>query len=97
MTIAIRITPELVEWVQEHTNLVGDEAQAFAQEFAGVLYFTGGLTEAERQAAAAPELLAACEAARYYIGEIMVTQDNYREPVSILHQLDAAIAKFKGE
>lgn len=50
-----------------------------------------------RLIASAPALLEACEAARRYVGELMVNEDNYRPVVDVLHQLDAAIAAVKEE
>lgn len=94
MTIAIRITPELVEWVQERLNTDADEAQNFAEEFAGVLYFTGAFTESERLAAA--DLLEACQDA-YGVIEYIYCHYDFSELKTTLDKLANTIAKYKGQ
>lgn len=39
--VTIQIKTEVVEWLMEHEGWDAEEALAFAQEFVGMLYFTG--------------------------------------------------------
>lgn len=41
MVTVIQIKDSVVEWLQERLGIDADEALGFAQEFAGMLYFTG--------------------------------------------------------
>lgn len=41
----IQIKNEVIEWLQERLGIDADEALEFAQEFAGMLYFSGAFTE----------------------------------------------------
>lgn len=41
MVTVIQIKASVVEWLQERLGIDADEALEFAQEFAGMLYFTG--------------------------------------------------------
>jgi hypothetical protein len=47
--------------------------------------------------ASAPALLAACEAASKYVGDLLVNESTYRPAVKVLHQLNAAIAEASGQ
>lgn len=101
--IRFEIKPEVVEWLVQEWVQTPEMAQELIEGLMGMMIAYGGITEdgiynvdgplAEH----APALLKVCEAARRYIGEIMVTQDNYKEAVDVLHQLDAAIAAVRGE
>lgn len=43
--VTIQIKTAVVEWLQERLNFGYDEALELAQEFAGMLYFTGAFGE----------------------------------------------------
>ena len=39
--VAIQIKTEVIEWLMEHEGWDAEESLSFAQEFIGMLYFTG--------------------------------------------------------
>lgn len=110
--IAIQIKTELVKWVQERLDLDADEAQNFAEEFAGMLYFSGGFSAEEgRLKEAAPALLKALEMADaastvYDSDELTPLQDEIRKAANaagvtpsqyVKNAIRAAIAAVRGE
>lgn len=43
--VTIQIKTTVIEWLQERLGIDADEALELAQEFAGMLYFTGAFGE----------------------------------------------------
>ena len=98
----IRITTELVEWVQERLDIDADEAQNFAEEFAGMLYFSGGFAREEmtdKLKQSAPAMLAALEALTSFVLHIPGDEDfsGWRNARPEVVAARAAIAEARGE
>lgn len=49
MVTVIQIKTSVIEWLQERLNIDAGEALELAQEFVGMLYYTGAFTEPESE------------------------------------------------